>query len=227
MQNPSMLIASKAFFPIERGSAGTVQAKVLMNGQTPELMIGYVQKDEGQPWYKLHLKGISHERAQAARQAHQSVKIDPMQGRKVLTKASLFKEMFAFQYLYLQPLQVSAKRCLQLMLSTGNYVAHAGWLCSYAGSGMKRSRVEAYWRMLHNPTGVSLEDIGEIFFDQKAERYTDAGLRPVELADETAGLSLLAMKQKAVELRQACQREEDEMRTRREGGGVDLSLIHI
>ena len=64
-----------------------------MRGQTWHLMLGYIMKDEGQPWFKVHLKGVSLAEAQEARKDHQAVQIDPMAGRKVMTKTNLFKEV--------------------------------------------------------------------------------------------------------------------------------------
>lgn len=71
------------------GQGGTIQAKLLMATQTFQLMVGYVQKCFGEPFYKLHLKGVTESEAANARQAYGAVSIDPMAGRKVITKSNV------------------------------------------------------------------------------------------------------------------------------------------
>ena len=43
----------KEHFPLERGTGGTVQAKVFKPGQTWTAMLGYVQKDFGKSTFQM------------------------------------------------------------------------------------------------------------------------------------------------------------------------------
>jgi hypothetical protein len=200
----------REYVPIARGSKGTVQCKPIQRTQTFDLMLGYVQKDEGRPHYKVHFKNVDEARAAAARKAHQSVRIDPTAGRRLLNKSNIYKEMYAFHFLYLRPLVCSAERTLQLMLSTDEYIPTANWLVSH-GSGMKRSRAEAYWRVLHNPKDVSLEDVGQIFFDQdRWGRYTDRHEHQ-PASDCEDDMNFDEMRDRAQALRSQFEREEQEV----------------
>ena len=99
-----------------------------------------------------------------------------MAGKKVLTKSNVFSEMFSFEYLYIAPATCSAEKCLWFMMTTGEFMPHASWLCGNYSSGLKRIRCEAFWRALHNPKLVTFDDIGLIFFDQdRTGRYTSRG----------------------------------------------------
>ena len=69
-----------------------------------------------------------------------------MAGKKVLTKANVFSEMFSFECLYIAPATCSAEKCLWFMMTTGEFMPHASWLCGNYSSGLKRMRCEAFWR---------------------------------------------------------------------------------
>ena len=59
------------------------------------------------------------------------------------------------------------------MVQSGQYMAHGSWLCGSYSTGLKHSCTEAYWRMLHDPTFCSANDVALVFFDQdKAGRYS-------------------------------------------------------
>lgn len=100
----------REFVPVPRGSGAQLVCKPAVHGQTMQLLLGYVQKDVGKAHFRIHLKGVTEQQAAEAALAHQSVSIDPMAGRKVLTKTNLMRDMYAFYWMYLRPLHCSAER---------------------------------------------------------------------------------------------------------------------
>ena len=70
--------------------------KKLEKTQTIKAMIGYCLKDYGKSHFKCHVKGISEEEINQAKNEYAFVSSDPANGKTVLVKKSLFRAMYAF-----------------------------------------------------------------------------------------------------------------------------------
>ena len=125
----------KQFVLMAVGNRAMIQIKALMAGQTFDLMLGYVQKDCGEPYYNTFVKAVSAQELADEVANYSAVQVampilpeslyrypprrrpqindiepmccfcqvNPMAGKKVLTKANVFSEMFSFEYLYIVP----------------------------------------------------------------------------------------------------------------------------
>lgn len=102
------------------------------------------------------------------------------------------------------------------MMSTDQYCPTAHWFIGPGGSGMRRSRAEAYWRVLQNPQGATVEDISLIFFEQNANaRYVDR--EDGDFAEDTCDCETFEeARDRALALRAQFEREEEEMEQRRQ-----------
>jgi hypothetical protein len=65
----------KQFVPMAVGSKATIQMKALMAGQTFDLMLGYVQKDCGEPYYNIFVKAVSAQELADGRANYSAVKV--------------------------------------------------------------------------------------------------------------------------------------------------------
>ena len=129
----------------------------------------------------------------------------------------VFNELFSFEYLYTRPTVNSAEKMLHFMMQSGQYMAHGSWLCGSYSSGLKRTRTEAYWRMLHDPAFCSADDVALVFFDQdRTGRYTTIvdtiGDDECDLVDET----LDECKERAKRLKTQFDAEEADLAVRQE-----------
>lgn len=97
------------------------------------------------------------------------------------------------------------------MLSTNEYCPAAHWFLGPGGSGMRRSRAEAYWRVMQQPAMASVEDISLIFFEQNTNgRYVDR--EDADLAEDTCDSATFEeMRDKASRMRRTFEREAEQL----------------
>ena len=65
----------KQFVPMEVGSKATIQIKALISGQTFDLVLGYIQKDCGEPYYNILVKAVSTQELADGRANYSAVKV--------------------------------------------------------------------------------------------------------------------------------------------------------
>ena len=65
----------KQLVPMAVGSKATIQIKALMSGQTFGLMLGYVQKDCGEPYYSIFVKAVSAQELADGRANYSAIKV--------------------------------------------------------------------------------------------------------------------------------------------------------
>ena len=140
-------------------------------GQEWTYMLGYVQKDAHKDTYDLHHHGISETELVTSRTAYNTIRLDYEQGRTVITKSSLFKQVYQFWHTHLSYMQPPLPLMLKFMLQTNRYIPGAGWLITGQGRGLHLASAEAMWKLIRDPCTVTLDDVWNVFFTQPGSPY--------------------------------------------------------
>ena len=87
------------------GSDGMMNLKPLEEGQEYLSMLGYVQKDQGKPHYKIFAKNVSKERLEEARRKYDVVATSWMTGRTKITRSNLALLVYGFNATQCAPMK--------------------------------------------------------------------------------------------------------------------------
>jgi hypothetical protein len=173
--------AIRAFIPMNRGSKGYIQVKALERGQSYSMMLGYISK--------LPLRVLLHNVTDAelsAGQAHyRIVKTDAMTGKRAINKSNFFKEIYSFWFINLKPIDYDIEVITYFAMQSGDYMPTSVWVLGGSGEGLDFSRATQYWRVLRDPTKVTMADVRSIFFTTRGNR-SDRYFGAAGLASEFA-----------------------------------------
>ncbi|BDA41855.1 hypothetical protein COCOBI_02-6500 [Coccomyxa sp. Obi] len=197
----------------------TLVLKEFGTNQTFPEMVGYCMKDKGQNHFDEMRVNVSDADVEAGVMAYGLVRPSYADGKKEITKASLFKVAFLFWNYNLFPVRDHFRldHVLRLMLCSGEWMPAATWVITGQGSGLDFEKGESLWEivMAADCANITIEQVQSVFFGtpQRTMRMQPdpCGYDAVSLADA---------REFAMQLRTGVLTAEDHEASRREEFGA-------
>lgn len=160
-----------------------VVLKALGRGQAFSTMIGYVTKDEGmlnylhfvrwvtnisfvgQPHYQIRLHNVSRADLDQGRREHTSMLSNLDDNKKIINMKNFFNECYRFNKRCFAPVVVPVDFALLYMMQSQNYILTPDFIAQYRK--MDFNEATTLWRMIHEPTQTTIEDVRAIVFDPR------------------------------------------------------------
>jgi len=155
----------KSYFPLPVGAGYRVDIKPFEGNQNPLFMLGYVQKDIGEPWFNLAIKGFSMRDCIVGRAIHFSQISGFENGKKKLSKSDFVGSIHLFYSNNLYPLHVSICQIIRFMILTGNFIPAQTWLTSGQGRGFALDKASIHFKWASHPTACTVGEVQAYFFD--------------------------------------------------------------
>ena len=129
------------------GSKILLTVKPLVEGQTLQLMIGYVRKDRNLATFHNRNKNITDEMITLGIEEHSSLKMSYTDGKIILSRQNLYQKVWTYWMNTRAPATMRFSQVMTEILNDGNYVLSAQLLMISSGQ-MRRTSAEIYWSML-------------------------------------------------------------------------------
>ena len=170
----------KEFIGIRPGMKGHVDMKPFEQGQQMDYMVGYCQKDAGQPHYQMVKFGISDEEAAAAREAYNAVKLDYEDGHKIINRNNIMKLTYQYWATGFKPFGVPLPRILYWMCKSGTYLPSATWVVHMAGKALDMDAAHALWAMITDTKNMTMAHVLAVFYgiSNGSMEFKDYGYQP-------------------------------------------------
>lgn len=172
----------KAFIGIRPGMKGHVDFKPFEQGQQMDYMIGYCQKDTGQPHYQMAKFGISDDEAAAAREAYNAVKLDYEDGHKIINRNNIMKLTYQYWATGFKPFAVPLPRILYWMIKSGAYLPSATWVVHMAGKALDMDAAHALWGMITDTKSMRMAHVLAVFYgiSNGSMEFKNYGYQPTD-----------------------------------------------
>ena len=122
-------------FPIPARCGYKVSVKPFEGTQTPLFMLGYIQKDTGEPWFHLAIVGFSQHDCIVGRAIHFNKISDFQKNRTTFTKTDFISNIHGYWAQNLYPLPLSVSQILRFMICSGAFLPAQTWLTTGQGRG--------------------------------------------------------------------------------------------
>ena len=136
----------KASFPIPVRCGYKVSVKPFEGSQTPLFMLGYIQKDVGEPWFHLAVLAFSQHNCIVGRAIHFTKVSDFQKGRSVFSKKDFITTIHSYWTRNLYPLPLSVSQILRFMICSSAYLPAQTWLTSAQGRGFSKDKVGIHFK---------------------------------------------------------------------------------
>jgi len=117
----------KAYLP-GNGKGHRIQVKPLKESQSFAGMLGYILKDDGQPWFSIHSFNIPRTELEAGRHCHMELLTTYDANKVTLSPKNFIAEAFKFSKRCLYPLLCPVAYTAMYMLQSGAYIPSPEWL---------------------------------------------------------------------------------------------------
>ena len=169
------------------GSGCTIELKPLVDGQTFQRMVGYVNKDRLLTHFRRRSKGVSEELRAAGIEELTQLRLSFLDDKIVLNKANLLIKAHNFHgNEYPDDKDISLTQVLADMHNNKKYIIAPTVLMSANGQ-MRRDAAETYWSLLINPAiPATSSDMSKILYiPQPFNRFFNSGYGGGPPADDT------------------------------------------
>lgn len=155
------------------GSAGRpiMRFKPCEASQPFSYMLGYVQKDMGQPHYRCVAHRVTADELVQGRADYATVAVSFRQERISINKTSLHDRVFGFWHANYAPFVVPFDVLLLHMLLSGKYVPEGSWLTPPHGGSLDFTLAEAWMLAVTRPESLQLAQVRCLFFGMHRVRY--------------------------------------------------------
>ncbi|CAN0251077.1 unnamed protein product [Ectocarpus sp. 12 AP-2014] len=159
-----------------------ISCKIFDRTQTPDLMTGYVQKDEGRrSWYQFDSVGLTPDfctvalanyRRKAANVLKDTTKIQ-------INKKSFWPVLINLSSKEYFPLKMSGAQLALYAIQSGEYGPCYSWISSISSQGIPVEKAVSFWRCWTAHSEVRKQDIYHVLFDTRP----NCGCQEWDLAD--------------------------------------------
>lgn len=153
----------KSQFPDKLSKKYKVLLKTLNGAQTFLGMIGYVTKDFGRAHYRLVSHNIDPTLLSRGREAHDSMKENVVNDKRVITQKNIFNESYKFIKRCLFPCIVPVHYAIMYMLQSGEYMPSSDFIANWKKMDFVDTSV--LWQIVWEPTSTTINDVLRLFFN--------------------------------------------------------------
>ncbi len=158
------------------GDNSKLTVKPFEPSQRWEAMLGYVQKDWGEPHFQLRQHGVSQEELQQGRVRYRELKDDYMSGRVPLNRKTFLERVHAFRRANYHPFWVPMAVAVLHMLRSDGYVPGTSWV-NARGGDIDYQKHEIWQFCVDRPGEVTLDMVEMLFYDEPEFRPGGRGAR--------------------------------------------------
>jgi hypothetical protein len=137
------------------------QFKLFGSKQSPRAMVGYCLKQSGQPYFRMHAKGISIEEMNAARAEYSTLSSDPAEGKITIIRKNVFKTVYGAYKTDYYPSKMSFVEVLSNMLNRDYYLDSTFLI----GQGLNIKKCELMWQHISQRRKLNPSDVQKMMFD--------------------------------------------------------------
>ncbi|KAL3680189.1 hypothetical protein R1sor_023145 [Riccia sorocarpa] len=137
-------------------------------------IIGYCLKDEKEAHFRMFQKNVTQAQMEEGRRMHWIHGASEIKNRLQLTPQNVLTRVLQFRkYRARSPVSTTFRKCLKLMLQTGQFIPALKWTSiPQLSPELTIKRTERLWMSCVAPQTVSMDDVDQIFFGYlRADRY--------------------------------------------------------
>jgi hypothetical protein len=155
----------KSNLPVPRGCGYRTDVKPFEGGQTATWMLGYIMKDNSEPWWNMGMLGYSEADCRAGLSLHSTYHLGRFEdGKALIIKREWLRTAYAFYANYLTPLNVSIVQILRFMLLSGRFLPALGWITPTGDKPISLPRAQIHYKWATQAFYATIEEVLLYFF---------------------------------------------------------------
>jgi len=175
-------VALKEHLGMERVMNGhKIIVKEMGSTQTPVWMLGYISKDVGNAWSRVHIKGFTEGEFREGRALHSISHSDYELNKSTIKRQSFMNQATSFKNSHLPGVNgMNIAHIIRFMLLSKSFVPGYGWYCLSNGHAFDFERCDlilSWMEQDYASSAVTLNDVMFFFFGFSNARGTGSRLQ--------------------------------------------------